>query len=174
MPFRTFHGWLFDGNIKREIPNKEVLLKYNSPITPTYVISLFLNNGKLNFFLNRNLNNISLRYLEKEELFKFIKKCVIDFRVQRRSLLYKPYEPRSKLFNALRSRIPTLKNYDILLLCELIEKMDKKEKNALFSALDLIKYEKERVKHSKQKKEYKTIKEFIDENFSVVEVGSRF
>lgn len=174
MPFRTFHNWLFDGDIKREIPNKETLLKYNSPITPTYVVSLFLNNGKLNFFLNRYLNNLSLRYLEKEELFKFIKKCVIDFRVQRRSLLYKPYESRTKLFGALRKKISVLKSHDISLLCEIIEKGDKKEKDALYSALDLISPQKSKVKKSKQKKEYGSMKEFIDDNFAVVKVGSRF
>ena len=45
MPFKAFNSWLFDGNIKTPIPKAKDgvdVLKYNSPITHTFVISLFL------------------------------------------------------------------------------------------------------------------------------------
>ena len=87
--YKVWFDWLFDGNIKSPIPKGEkipAILKYNSPITHTYVISIFINNGPLNWFLNKYFNNISLRYLDKGELFHFIKKCIIDFRVQRKNI----------------------------------------------------------------------------------------
>ena len=94
MPFKTFNTWLFDGNLKSDIPNREILLKYNSPITSMYAINIFLSVGKLNYYLNQQFNNVGLWYLDREELFKFIKKCVKDFKVQRNQLSYIPYPKR--------------------------------------------------------------------------------
>ena len=80
MPFKTFNTWLFDGNQSSPIPKD--ILKYNSPISHTYVISLFLKNGTLNNYLDKYFNDLNLRYLTKEELFRFIKKCVLDFKIK--------------------------------------------------------------------------------------------
>ena len=65
--FQVFFNWIFDGNPKSEIPKpifrdgKEIepdILKYNSPISNTYVIKIFMNNLKLNHYLNNSMNNI--------------------------------------------------------------------------------------------------------------------
>ena len=53
-------------------------MKYNSPITATYVISMFLTNGPLNHYLDSYFNNINLRYLDKKELFGFIKEGIVE------------------------------------------------------------------------------------------------
>ena len=89
MPYRTFTSWLFDGSRSSEFPEpkyddsgKEIipdLLKYNSPITVTYAISMFLKNGPLNYYLDNYFNNINLRYMDKKDVFIFIKKCVLIF-----------------------------------------------------------------------------------------------
>ena len=42
MPYKTFTKWAFDGKIETPIPNKEVLLKYNSPITHNYLLNIFV------------------------------------------------------------------------------------------------------------------------------------
>ena len=85
MPYKLFNSWLFDGKKNSPIPRSEKvdILKYNSPITHTFVISLFLRNGPLNYYLDENFNNIGLRYLTREDLFKFVKKCVIDFKIKK-------------------------------------------------------------------------------------------
>ena len=80
MPFKTFNSWLFDGSRNTPLPKAKDgidILKYNSPITHTYALSLFLRNGVLNHYLDKYFNNIGLRYLPKEELFLFLKQCVI-------------------------------------------------------------------------------------------------
>ena len=107
MPFKTFHNWLFDGSRSSPIPKateKIDILKYNSPITHTYLISMFPKSGPLNHYLNTYLNNINTRYLEKEDLFNFIKKCVLDFRIKRRDVSYFPYKRQTKLFQKLREK----------------------------------------------------------------------
>ncbi len=129
MPFRTFNNWLFDRNKLSPIPrakNGVDILKYNSPITNTFVLSLFMRNGHLNQYLNEYFNNIGLRYLSKEDLFIFIKKCVIDFKITRKEVVFYKWRKQDKLFNALREKFPQFKNNDITLLCELIEKSDEK------------------------------------------------
>lgn len=170
MPFKTFNTWLFDGNLKSDIPNKEVLLKYNSPITPMYAINVFLAAGKLNYYLNQQFNNMGLWYLDREELFKFIKKCVKDFKIQRNQLSYIPHPKRKdKMWNEIRRRIPTIKPYEVTLLCNLIDKSPDKEE--IYTALGIEKSDKKKIKKEKKEKKINiSLKEFIDENFSVMEI----
>lgn len=161
MPFKTFNNWLFDGNLKSEIPNKEVLLKYNSPITTTYVMQMFIMNAKLNHYLNQYFNNIGLRYLDKEDFFKFIKKCIHDFKVQRKSIPFiKSYRFNSQLFDKLRKKVQVFKNNDIILLCEMVDKSPEKE--LIYTSLGLDKSEKKTKKIKKKDGKESTIKTVDD------------
>lgn len=175
MPYKTFNNWLFDGIVSSEIPKATDtvdLLKYNSPITHTFVLQLFLRNGPLNHYLNEFFNNIGLRYLEKDELFMFIKKCVIDFRVNRRDIVFYPFKHKAKLYTILREKIPELKNNDISLLCEIIDKS--KEKDIIYETLGLGKPpKKQKIKLKKDKKEKKksiSLKALLEEQFSTIDM----
>ena len=177
MPYKTFQTWLFDGNSKSKIPTGDGvpdLLKYNSPITNQYLIGMFLNQGKLNHFLNEYFNNMGLYYLNKEELFKFIKKCVIDFRIQRKSLPFIPYSRNSKLFEALKKKTPMLKKHDVSLLCDIIEKSEMKDE--VYYSLGLEKQEaikKQKGMKKQTKKDRPTIKEFLENNFKLMEITKK-
>jgi hypothetical protein len=172
MPFKTYNNWLFDGQRNTPIPkakNGIDILKYNSPISHTFVVSMFLKHGPLNSYLNKYFNDINLRYLTKEELFKFIKKCVLDFKVKKRDITYYPRRAKQVLYETLRERIPTLKNDDILLLCEIIEKSDNKD--SIFESLNLEKPKKKRLKKGKKKTAKKiTLDEFLNEHFSIIDL----
>jgi len=174
VPYKTFNSWLFDGNPKSKIPTGEGipdLLKYNSPITNQYLIGMFLNQGKLNHFLNEFFNNIGLYYMDKKEMFYFIKKCVIDFKIQRKNLPYIPWTKNTKLFESIRKREPVLKKYDINLLCDIIDKSE--IKSEVYYSLGLEKQDsikKQKGMKKETKKEKQTIKEFLENNFKVMEV----
>ncbi len=175
MPFKTFMNWLFDGDKISPIPKPTEstpdILKYNSPIEHTFILRMFIKNGKLNHYLNKYFNNINVRYLDREELFKFTKKCVIDYRVTRRSIPFYKRKYKNKLFDELRKRLPTMKNSDIQLLCEIIN--DAEEKDEILRSLGLEKDSKKRkVRKKKAKKEKKNISlnEFLKENFAYIEV----
>ena len=169
MPFKTFNKWLFDGKSKSEI--NPILLKYNSPITSTYVISLFQRSGKLNHYLDKHFNNMGLYYLDKEELLKFIKKCVKDFKINRRTITYFPRRGADDLFDSLRDRVAVLKNDDLELLTQIVNKSD--DKKAILSSLGLD----SKPKRSKtpqtcqlKQKNKVSLKEFM-ENFTTIEIG---
>ena len=66
-PYKLFFNWCFDGFKDTPIPNPEILLKYNSPINETFLIKMFIQNGKLNNYLDTHFNNIGLRYIDKED-----------------------------------------------------------------------------------------------------------
>jgi len=176
MPYRTFNSWLFDGSRDSDFPTpkyaddgKEIipdLLKYNSPISVTYAISMFLKNGPLNHYLDKYFNNINLRYMDKKEIFLFIKKCVLDFRVGRRDTSFIPFTRKNKLFGILRNKFPELKNCDVSLLCDLVEESDDKE--AIYNTLGLEKPKKIKVKKQKKSKKVK-LKDFMAEHFSIME-----
>jgi len=170
MPYKTFNSWLFDGSRNTPIPKRKDgvdILKYNSPITHTYVLSIFLRNGPLNHYLNKYFNNIGLRYLSKEDLFKFVKKCVLDFRFSRRDMVYYPYKRKTKLFEVLRNKVPHLKNCDIATLCELVEKSEDKE--MIYESLAIAKPKKQKLSKAKKPQGKKIpLDKFLKEHFSMI------
>ncbi len=171
--FRYFMKWLFDGKLDSEIPNKEVLLKYNSPISHTYLISLFLKNGSLNNYLNKYFNNFNIRKIDKEELFIFIKKCVKDFKININTIYYSSYRRRKKLFDIVRKKIPLLKDYEIEFLCnEIIDKHENKDQ--IYSSLGLeinIKQKKSKIKKEQKNKKI-SLDDFLSENFKIMTTHS--
>jgi len=176
MPYRTFNSWLFDGSRGSEFPKPKYddsgkviipdLLHYKSPISVTYAISMFLKNGPLNHYLDAYFNNINLRYMDKKDIFKFIKKCVLDFRVGKRDTTFIPWSRKTKLFGVVRNKFPELKNCDISLLCDLIEESDEKE--AIFNTLGLEKPKKIKVKKKKRKTKI-SLKDFMAQHFSIMD-----
>ena len=174
MPFKTFNKWLFDGKINSPIPrprkddNGKIIvndiLKYNSPITHTYVISLFLRYGSLNHYLDTYLNNINLRYLSRKDILKFIKKCVIDFKVKKRDIVFYKHKTKRILFDRLRDKMPLLKNDDVLLLCDIIEQSS--NKSAIFDSLGIEMPKKTKIKKTKKI----PLDKFLKEHFSVITI----
>lgn len=178
MPFKTFNNWLFDGRRDTKIPKPKKddngkittpdILKYNSPITHTFVISMFLKHGPLNKYLDTYFNDINLRYLSREELFYFIKRCVRDFRITRRDTTFYPRQPRVLLYEKLREKLPYLKNDDLYLLCDIVEKSD--ERDTVFDTLGLEKPKKTKLKKQKKIKSEKiSLKKLLDEHFSTID-----
>jgi len=166
MPFKTFLNWIYDGYVDSEIPNPELLLKYNSPITNTYMISLFVKIGKINHYLDKYMNNINLRYIKKEELMIYIKKLIIDNKIKRFQLHYFIYRRYHKLFDILKEKFSYLKNNEIQMLCDQINNSDEKE--TIYQSLGIMKPKIEKVK--KIKKEKISLKEFIRDNFSIIDM----
>jgi len=170
--YDIFNQWLFDGSIKSELPQKEIFLKYNSPISSNVLISMFLLYGDLNHYLNKYFNNVGLYYIEKEDLFKFVKKAIIDFRVRRNNLVYpKRKKETTALFEALKKKIPILKGCDIDLLCDIVDKQDEDSKRSIYEGLGLRKPEKAKTIKSLKKKEELSqlkIKDWLSGNFSII------
>lgn len=168
MPFKTFTNWLFDGSSDSPIPKagNMDLTKPSSPISQQFVIKMFLRNGPLNSYLNEYFNNVGVWYLDKEELFKFVKKCVIDFKVNRRDIVYYKRSDKSKLFDLLSVKFPYLKKDDVYLLIDEIEKSE--DKDGVYNALGLEAPKKRKVRTGKKTKKGKvTLEEFLAEHFSL-------
>lgn len=174
MPFKTFTNWIFDGRKDSDIPtpsgNKTIgITKYNSPITHTFVISLFLRNGNINKYLNKYLNNVGLRYINKQELFHFIKKVVQDCYVKKYDLMYYERPEKNQLFDKLRDKLSVLKDDDISLLVEQITSSP--SSTSIYESLGL--QAPKRKKFRKQKREVSSVslEEFLRKNFEVVKLS---
>ena len=174
--YQVFNNWLFDGRKYSPIPrpkideNKNVIipdiLKYNSPITHTYVISLFLRNEYLNSYLDKYFNNLSVRYLSREDILKFIKKCIIDFKIKKRDLVFYKYQKRKILYDRLRDKMPILKNDDISLLCDIVENSE--NKHSIYDSLNLEMPKKIKVKKAKKIKSKKINLQTFLKNYFVL------
>ncbi|MFW6242775.1 MAG: hypothetical protein ACOC2W_01315 [bacterium] len=178
MPWKTFNNYLFDGKYHTEPP--EEITKSSSPISNLYCISLFMKCGKLNHYLNKYLNNYGVFYIPKDEMFKFIKKCIRDFKISKKDIWYfSKKQKKTDLYDVLSERHPLLKEYEIYHLCDIINKS--KNKNEILQGLGLksdVKKSKVNKKDKKNKQEKKNnkkdddtnINNFITKNFVIMEV----
>jgi len=169
--YKVFYSWLFDGQRTSPIPPARDgidILKYNSPITNTFILSLFMRNGNLNHYLNTYFNNMGLRYMTREDMFMFIKKCILDFNIKRREIMFYKFSYQDKLYNVLRDKFPQFKNDDINLLSEIINKS--KEKQIIWETLGLKLPKKKKIKRSKKTLKNKNIssESFLSEHFSML------
>ncbi len=170
-PYKLFWNWCWDGKKDSPIPEPGVLLKYNSPINLDFLLKSFVKNGKLNWYLNQHMNNLGARYIKLEDLLIFIKQCIRDFKVKRNSIHYVSWKRQNALFNKLCLKLPLSKPYEISLMCDLVNKSD--DKDAMYSALGIEKPKKEKLKKRKAKKGKVSLKSFIAENFSIMEVKNQ-
>jgi hypothetical protein len=182
IPFKTFINWAFDGSLDTPIPKPEVdsggnvitpdILKSSGPLNQRYVVSMFMKNPKICLYLNKHFNNMGLWYLDKETLFKFLKRCIIDFKMKRGDLLFMKSIKRDKekLVEKLEEKFPLLKHGDLQLLSKIIDESD--QKDSIYHSFGLKRISKRKVK--KEKKIKKTSaktssKNFIKKNFEIID-----
>jgi hypothetical protein len=160
--FNQFYSWLFDGNENSDIP--EEILSYNSPITQTYVISLFTKLGSFNHFLDSYFNNIGVYYLDRLDLFMFIKRCVNDFKINKNQIRYSWFGKKSNLFKELSKKHSNLKPYEISILCKIVDKLE--DRDIIYSTLGITKDKiiKNKISNNKNKI---LVSKFISENFEL-------
>jgi len=168
MLFKTFHDWLFDGNQKNEIPKSDPENDVSDilEITHTYIISLFIKCGSFNNYLNKHFNNIGLRYVDKSELLYYIKEQVYKLGIKQHQLYYPARTRKNKLFDVLREKFLYLKNNDISLICDKIDKSDEKEQ--IYNSLEIKKSKRERIKKKKIKKDKVSLNDFL-RNFTIMD-----
>jgi len=171
-PYKIFWDWVYDRKPDSKIPSPsdEIpdILKYNSPITHTFLLKSFINNAVFNKYLNDNMNNMGIRYIEKDDLFKFFKQAVADFKVKRSSIYYTQYARRNMLYEKTRKKFPLLKNEDISFLCDVIDRS--KNKDAIYSAFDIKKAKKEKLSTKKKAAKKISSKNFLATHFNMMEV----
>ena len=145
MAYKSFFNWMFDGNLESPLPTyvdarkgKVSVSSSTSPITQHFLVKLFINNGELNQYFDKYLNNVYLWSIDKEELMLFVKRCAYDFKVSRRSIPFLPRkQAKTKLFQALSQKLPLLKSFEVDYLCDIVDKSP--HKNAIYASLNLEK-----------------------------------
>ena len=181
IPFKTFINWAFDGSIDSPIPKPEVdsggnvitpdILKPSGPLNQRYVASMFMKNPKMCLYLNKHFNNIGIWYVDKETLFKFLKRGVIDFKMRRGDLFFmKSRRSKDKLMEKLVDRFPLLKLDDLRLLADTIEKSD--QRDSIYHSFGLKKPRKRKIKKEKKVKktaDTSSAKHFLNKNFEIVQ-----
>ena len=186
MPYKTFINWVFDGDLNSEIPtygNGIHLSSYKSPINNLFLIKVFIRNPELNYFLDKYMNNMSLFYIDKEEMFRFIKEMTLRFRVKRNEVTYfLKGKKKTNLEEFVEEKFPLLKSYEIKILIDKI--LADENKNDIYKNLGLKQnYSKRKIKGKKKTRKHKKIesienktphkkiplKKFLQDNFKIVE-----
>lgn len=179
IPFKTFINWAFDGSLDTPIPKPETdsngnvitpdILKPSGPLNQRYIISMFMKNPKMCLYLNKHFNNIGLWYIDKETLFKFLKKAIIDFKVRRGELIFmKSNRNKELLIEKLEEKFPLLKPEDLKMLYDVVE--NSSQKKAIYTSFGMKKPTKRKVKKEKKVKKIiiqNSSKHFLKQNFEI-------
>jgi hypothetical protein len=150
-PYTLLNRWLYDGSNKTEMDES---LREDKSIGPQYLLYYF-KDSVYNLTINRIFNNYNIYKLDRLEILKFLKQCVLKTG-------YKPtFLPRyndneSKISKLLKQRFPYYKKDDINLLVDYIDKSD--QKDSIYETLGL--YNPRKIKTKKKDKD--RIKEFME------------
>lgn len=173
-PYKLFWDWVFNGIPKSPLPSGEGipdLLGYKSPINETFLLKSFIKCQAFSLYLNKYLNNIGIRYIEKIDLFLFIKSSVVDFKISRYDVFFSnQWKSSSKLYGKLRLRYKDLKDDEISYMCELIDISQKKDLYYTSLGLDIVKKQVLKINNKKNKKNKSISLNQLLENFTLMDV----
>jgi hypothetical protein len=130
-PYTLLNRWLYDGSNETKIPDD---VRDGKEIGPQYII-WFFKNSIYNSWVNEHFNNFGVYALDKNDILKFMKKCILDCG-------YKPqYIPKqrqttTKIAKILKQKHPYYKKDDIRLLVDIIDVSE--EKDNIYETLGLF------------------------------------
>ena len=172
-PFNVFFDWCYDGDPKSPIPRGENIpdiTKYNSPINEGFILRMFVNHFTITMYLNEFINNIGVRYIDREDLLKFIKQLIRDYKINRNSFRYLGYKRDTKLIDAIKKKFLHLKNFEVDLLHDKIQISP--DKSNIYCSFGLDEPKKS-VFRQKKMETGMSVKKFLSTYFVVSEVHAK-
>jgi len=169
-PYSVFWNWCYDGNPKSPIPRGENIpdiTKYNSPINESFILRMFVNHFTVTMYLNEHLNNMGIRYIDKESLFKFIKQLIRDYKINRQSFRFTSYKRDTKLIEAINKKFLHLKSFEVELLHDKIQISP--NKSNIYSSFCLDEPKKKVFKQKKMDTGM-SVKKFLSTYFTISEI----
>ncbi len=160
--WNILNKWLYDGSYTSEFPKQLIDDKI---IGPQYLLYYF-KDSVYNLWINEHFNNYGIFQLNKVEILKFIKECILECGY-RPKIMPKIRSDKSKIFKILKKRYPYFKNDDVDLL---VEKIDcSAEKDRIYETLGLYKGKKEKTKKDKKPTKEKEITINLEKTNSIKE-----
>jgi len=147
-PWTLLNRWYHDGSSQTPIPQEVLAAK----IVGGQTILYYFMNSEFSPFINQVFNNWDTFQLPQEDILQFIKTS-IQLSGYSDKFFKRFKEERSQLHAKLRSKYPLLKNDDLNLLCDIIDKRD--DKDVIYETLGLKKPTKTKISKSKDKSDKK-------------------
>lgn len=121
-PYRILSNWLNDGSRLTQFPQE---LVDDKSIGQNFLL-YFFQQSSYGLVISKLFNNFGLYLLDRVEVFKFIKDSVL-LSGYRQKYIERGEKKSEKFEKLLKLKFPFLKNYELSLLVEAIDKSDEKE-----------------------------------------------
>lgn len=155
-PYAIFKDWLFDRDVRSEIP--EICL---SVVNKRTALSMLGRAGDITIFVDKYFNNFETMKLDDLEFFKFMKELVVTKEFGKYDFSFFKSASPDKDLKELRKKLFFLKLYEIQLLLEIAKNDDDFE--AFEESLGIAKHKKTTIKYRKKDKTKSKDTEFISE-----------
>jgi len=144
-PYTLLNRWLYDGSRSTQVP--EDVLKDKS-VSQLYLLYFFQASPFI-LYISKHFNNYGLFQMDREDVFKFIKECVL-LTGYRPPFVQRLKPPKSKFVDCLRLKYPFLKDEELWMLVDIIDKSD--EKDNIYEMFGLYTPKKKKLTKVEQKK----------------------
>jgi hypothetical protein len=121
-PYKILTDWLKDGSRMTQFPQE---LVDDKSIGQNFLL-YFFQQSPYGLVISKLFNNFGLYVLDRIEVFKFIKESIM-LSGYRQQYIERGEKRSEKFEKLLKLRFPYLKNYELPLLVEIIDKSDEKE-----------------------------------------------
>jgi len=142
-PYTLLNRWLFDGSKSTKIPED---IEKDKSISHMYLL-YFFRPSSYGLIISKLFNNWNLFSLDRIEVFYFLKECVM-MSGYKPPFVQKIPAKKSKLVDILQEKYPFLKNEELFMLVENIDKSD--EKDSVYEMFGLYSPTKKKLTKSQQ------------------------
>jgi len=174
-PYQLLNRWLYDGSKQSQLPAGLI----NDKVIPNTILLYHFQCSKYILYISKIFNSFDLYQMNKVDIFKFMKKCVLD------SGYKPPFIPRvkttkNKLSKILKFKFPYLKLYEVDMLVDKID--ESPDKDRIYESVGLYtkatkkkltKADKEKIKKLNTEKQEKK-EEPEEEKVSLDDVMANF
>jgi hypothetical protein len=121
-PYKILTNWLYDGSKLTQFPQE---LIDDKSIGQNFLL-YFFQQSSYGLIISKIFNNFGLYILDRIEVFKFIKEAV-SISGYKQQYIERGIKHSEKFEKLLKLKFPYLKNYELPLLVDIIDKSEEKE-----------------------------------------------
>ena len=168
--YTILNRWLYDGSTSTKIPEE---IEKDKSISQMYILYYF-RPSPYGLVISKLLNNWGIFSLDRLEVFQFMKQCIM-LTGYKPPFIQKVPAKKNKISGMLKEKYPYLKNEEIFMMIDIIDKSD--EKDRIYEMFGIYSPSKKKLTKAQKEKfveDVKVIKENQEKEYDLNKLMENF